>query len=76
MCGCVANAVLRSITIHLTVGSAERKWMKLTKEEKEICKQYSKRDENGMVHCNECPLVINRTWTLCKANCRAEEWRT
>lgn len=49
--------------------------MRLTKEEKEICKQYSKRDENFKVHCNECPLVINRTWTLCKANCRAEEWR-
>lgn len=49
--------------------------MRLTKEEKEICKQYSKRDENNTVHCYECPLVINRTWTLCKANCRVEEWR-
>ena len=49
--------------------------MRLTKEEKAICKQYSKRDENFKVHCNECPLVINRTWTVCKANCRAEEWR-
>lgn len=49
--------------------------MRLTNEEKEICKQYSKRDENNTVHCYECPLVINTTWTLCKANCRAEEWR-
>lgn len=49
--------------------------MRLTKEEKEICEQYSKRDENNTVHCYECPLVINKTWTLCKANCRAEEWR-
>ena len=49
--------------------------MRLTKEEKEICKQYSKRDENNTVHCYECPLVINKAWTLCKANCRAEEWR-
>lgn len=48
--------------------------MRLTNEEKEICKQYSKRDENNTVHCYECPLVINRAWTLCKANCRAEEW--
>lgn len=48
--------------------------MRLTKEEKEICKKYSARDENNTVHCYECPLVINRAWTLCKANCRAEEW--
>ena len=33
--------------------------MNLTDKEKEICNQYSKRDENGLVHCKECPLAIH-----------------
>lgn len=32
--------------------------MKLTPKEQEICKEYSKRDEEGYVHCFECPLNI------------------
>lgn len=42
--------------------------MRLTKEEKEICKKYSERDENNTVHCFECPLVIDRLACICKAN--------
>lgn len=47
--------------------------MKLTKEEKAICKKFRKRDENNIVHCYECPLVISQRDCLCKAN--AEEWQ-
>ena len=45
--------------------------MKLTENEKAICKKYSARDEEGLVHCNECPLFIDNpeTWNwTCYAN--------
>ncbi len=43
--------------------------MKLTDEEKAICERYSTRDERGLVHCHECPLVVESTVSscLCKA---------
>lgn len=47
--------------------------MKLTKEEKAICKKFRKRDENNTVHCYECPLVISRRDCLCKANAKEDE---
>ena len=37
------------------------KAMKLTKNEKTICKKYSSRDEEGLVHCNKCPLLVTST---------------
>lgn len=40
----------------------------MTKKEKAICKQYSARDEEGKVHCMECPLVIDKTSFICKAS--------
>ena len=33
--------------------------MKLTENEKRICKKYSAYDETGHVHCYECPLAIH-----------------
>lgn len=48
--------------------------MKLTKEEKEICKEYSKRDEKGFVHCIECPLTIDKRYALCKKTITKQEW--
>ena len=45
--------------------------MKLTEKEKAICKKYSARDEEGLVHCTECPLSIGNTaeWDFtCYAN--------
>lgn len=39
----------------------------MTEEEKAICKKYSARDEEGKVHCNECPLVIDKMSYICKA---------
>ena len=47
--------------------------MKLTKEEKAICNKYRKRDENNIVHCFECPLVISLKGCLCKANAEKDE---
>ena len=40
--------------------------MKLTNEEKAICKKYRKRDKDGKVHCSDCPLVISKKDRLCK----------
>lgn len=40
----------------------------MTAREKKICEKYSKRDVYGFVHCNECPLVVDRAERLCKAN--------
>ena len=47
--------------------------MRLTKEEKAICKKFRKRDENNIVHCYECPLVISLRDCLCKANAKDDE---
>lgn len=40
------------------------------KNEKDVktCNKYSSRDENGFVHCYECPLVIDEYNLMCKAN--------
>ena len=42
--------------------------MKLTPKEQEICKKYSARDNKGNVHCDKCPLVIDRFYLICYAN--------
>lgn len=33
--------------------------MKLTDVEERICKKFSERDEDGFVHCDECPLNLD-----------------
>lgn len=50
--------------------------MRLTKEEKEICKKYSAYDETGHVHCHECPLIAEpgTYYAACKRNLTAQEW--
>lgn len=48
--------------------------------DRRICKEYSARDAEGLVHCNECPLRKNQgVWDFrCKANSRynrkTREW--
>lgn len=49
--------------------------MKLTDEEKEICKKYGRRDEEGFVHCHECPLAFDIRYYLCKSNLTKNEWK-
>ena len=50
--------------------------MLTTEREKRICEKYGKRDSDGKVHCNECPLSKNGVH--CKANShydsKAKEW--
>ena len=53
--------------------------MKLTDEEKAICKEYSTRGLDGYVRCGECPLVVRRPYSdvACKATCHLDangEW--
>ena len=47
----------------------ERK-VEMTEEEKQVCKKYSTRDDNGFVHCKECPLVVDVDRFICKATLR------
>ena len=49
--------------------------MILTHEEKEICKKYRKRGDNGKVRCPECPLVLNRRLCICKKNATKAEYK-
>ena len=39
-----------------------------TDEQRKICAEYGKRDEDGFVHCHQCPLVISVYWRMCHAN--------
>ena len=48
--------------------------MKLTSEEMDICKQYSKRTEDGLVHCYECPLALDTRYAVCKKNVSKKEY--
>ena len=41
--------------------------MLTTEKNKRICAKYSARDENGNVHCQDCPLVISRRDRTCRA---------
>ena len=49
--------------------------MKLNREEIEICKKYSARDEMYRVHCSECPLVIDHETLTCKRNISKKEYK-
>lgn len=42
--------------------------MLTTERDKRTCAKYSKRDANGLVHCNDCPLLMDSYNLLCKAN--------
>lgn len=45
--------------------------MKLNAKDQKICDKFSKRDEKGFVHCNECPLNKGNPQNYdfrCKAN--------
>ena len=33
-----------------------------SERQKDICRKYSTRDKDGYVHCNDCPLVIDRKY--------------
>lgn len=51
--------------------------MKLTPEQRKICKRYGRRDKEGRVHCHECPLALSAKWCVCLANvteAEAKQW--
>ena len=52
----------------------EERKMKLSEEEEKICQKYSARDEEGFVHCRQCPLSVADRPTMCKAVMTEEEW--
>jgi len=37
----------------------------LTAKQQKRCDRYRRMDENGFVHCNECPLVVG--YQICRA---------
>lgn len=39
-----------------------------TDEQKKICAKYRKRGNDGLVRCNQCPLVISVSLCMCHAN--------
>ena len=49
-----------------------------SEKQMEICKKYSARDLNGYVHCNDCPLVIDKKYMMCRSNShydrKSKEW--
>lgn len=50
----------------------------MTEKQKKICIRYSKRDEKGLVHCHECPLVVGSPENYdfrCKANSHYDRHR-
>ena len=38
-----------------------------TEKERSICARYSARDDEGLVHCKECPLVVEAAERICRA---------
>ena len=50
----------------------------LTEKQKKVCEKYSARDKEGFVHCNECPLVVDKWGHVCRAvahyDRRRREW--
>lgn len=42
--------------------------MLTSERQKRICAKYSARDADGHVHCEECPLVVDLWWKMCRAN--------
>ena len=49
-----------------------------SERQKSICRKYSVRDKYGYVHCNDCPLVVDRTGHMCRSNShydrKLKEW--
>ena len=43
--------------------------------DKYICEKYSKKDEQGYVHCDKCPLLIDGYELMCKANAHYDKKR-
>ena len=42
--------------------------MKLNNEQEVVCKVFSRRDSEGKVHCNDCPMVLHSRDCVCLKN--------
>lgn len=40
----------------------------LTEKQKQVCKKYRRRDNEGKVHCRECTLAVDHNDYICRAN--------
>ena len=47
--------------------------MLLIGDDIEICKKYSAKDDKGLIHCNECPLVLRVNDLECHNFKKSEE---
>ena len=49
-----------------------------SERQEHICRKYSARDDDGYVHCNDCPLVVDQRYYMCRANShydrKSKEW--
>ena len=67
----------RKETFMSRVQRGEKEMLK-SERQKNICRRYSALDENGYVHCNDCPLVVDRKYHMCQSNShydrRLKEW--
>ena len=46
--------------------------MKLSREQRVVCKLYSSRDSNGLVHCSQCPMLLDKRDCVCLKNVSRE----
>lgn len=47
--------------------------MKLNEEQTIVCIVFSRRDRNGNVHCNECPMRLSDSHAVCLKAVTKEE---
>ena len=57
----------RKETFMSRVQRGEKEMLK-SERQKNICRKYSARDKDGFVHCNDCPLVVDRKYQMCRSN--------
>ena len=49
--------------------------MKLSKEQTTVCRVFSRRDKSGLVHCNDCPMVLDEKQSACLSTVSEDDTR-
>ena len=49
--------------------------MKLSEEQEVICKVFSRRGKDGLVHCCDCPMKLSRRYAVCLKNISKKDAR-
>ena len=47
--------------------------MRLTKEQETVCIVFGRRDQNGKVHCRDCPMRLDDQYAVCLRTVSKEE---